>query len=596
MDGRERDVLLRDDVGGEPPVVLLREEALRHEVEEVDVHRERGEKDDHRDRWMPQRDGQRPVVGARDRVEDSLAQHREPRPVLWILWPEQERAHHRRRRERDRQRDEHRDREHHRELAEEASDDAAHQENGNEDRDERDAHRQHREADLLGPGEGRLEHAHAALDVAHDVLDHDDGVVDDEPGGHGQRHQGQVVDAVADQIHDRDDAGDERRADVAQEQEDDEHDQADRDQQRLLDVLDRGADRHGLVEHGPQGHLGRHEGAQIRKLGADPVHGLDDVDPGLAEDDEHHGGLAVRHRARPKVFDGPTYLGHVDETHGRAVTPRHDQGLVARRLAQLVRGVDLPGEAPVVELALGSVDVRGGQHLADLVQADAVARERHRVQLDADRRQGAAAHEDLSDAFESRDLLLQDRGGDVVHAPLVHGLRGERQDHDRRVGRVHLPVGGQARQIRRELAGRGGDGRLDVARRAVDVARQIELQRDRRGAQEADGRHLGDPGDAAELALERRRDGGRHRLGARARQTGHDGDRREVHLRQGRDREQAERDHPRDDERDGHQGGADRPADERAGEAHGAVTACPARLRARAPRRANRSASRSNAR
>ena len=35
----------------------------------------------------------------------------------------------------------------------------------------------------------------ARLDVARDVLDHDDGVVDHEAGGDGQRHQGQVVEA-----------------------------------------------------------------------------------------------------------------------------------------------------------------------------------------------------------------------------------------------------------------------------------------------------------------------------------------------------------------------------------------------------------------
>ena len=35
------------------------------------------------------------------------------------------------------------------------------------------------------------------LEVARDVLEHDDGIVDDEPGRDGQRHQRQVVEAVA---------------------------------------------------------------------------------------------------------------------------------------------------------------------------------------------------------------------------------------------------------------------------------------------------------------------------------------------------------------------------------------------------------------
>ena len=41
----------------------------------------------------------------------------------------------------------------------------------------------------------------ALFDVADDVLDHHDGVVHHEAGGNGQRHQRQIVQAVAQQIH-----------------------------------------------------------------------------------------------------------------------------------------------------------------------------------------------------------------------------------------------------------------------------------------------------------------------------------------------------------------------------------------------------------
>ena len=54
----------------------------------------------------------------------------------------------------------------------------------------------------LGALERRLQRRFALLDVARDVLDHDDGVVDDEAGGDGQRHQREVVQAVAEQVHD----------------------------------------------------------------------------------------------------------------------------------------------------------------------------------------------------------------------------------------------------------------------------------------------------------------------------------------------------------------------------------------------------------
>ena len=57
--------------------------------------------------------------------------------------------------------------------------------------------RQHGEADLLAPFKRRLHRAHALFQVARDVLDHHDRVVHHEAGGDGQRHQRQVVQAVA---------------------------------------------------------------------------------------------------------------------------------------------------------------------------------------------------------------------------------------------------------------------------------------------------------------------------------------------------------------------------------------------------------------
>ena len=47
--------------------------------------------------------------------------------------------------------------------------------------------------------ERRLEGRHALLDVAHDVLEHHDGVVDDEADGKRQTEQRDVVDRVAEQ-------------------------------------------------------------------------------------------------------------------------------------------------------------------------------------------------------------------------------------------------------------------------------------------------------------------------------------------------------------------------------------------------------------
>ena len=98
-------------------------------------------------------------------------------------------------------------------------------------------------------------------------------------------------------------------------------------------------------------------------------------------------------------------------------------------------------------------------------------------------------------------------------------LRRQRQDQDRRVGRIDLAVGRIARQVGRQIGARGVDRRLHVARGAVDVAVEVELQRDARLADAALRGHLGDVGDLAEMAFERLGDAGRHRLGAGAGQA-----------------------------------------------------------------------------
>ena len=81
-------------------------------------------------------------------------------------------------------------------------------------------------------------------------------------------------------------------------------------------------------------------------------------------------------------------------------------------------------------------------------------------------------------------------------------------------------------------------------------------------------RHLGDAGDRAEAALERRRHARRHRLGARARQLRAHRDGRIVDLRQRRHRQHEERADAGERDPDRQQHGADRSSDEGLREVH----------------------------
>ena len=89
------------------------------------------------------------LVAAQHARRTRARSQRYKRPCFALgLVPQQPRAHHRRGGQRDHQRDQDRHRQRHGELAEQPPDDAAHQQDRDEHRDQRQAHRQHGEADL----------------------------------------------------------------------------------------------------------------------------------------------------------------------------------------------------------------------------------------------------------------------------------------------------------------------------------------------------------------------------------------------------------------------------------------------------------------
>src|SRR4029078_7217467 len=114
----------------------------------------------------------------------------------------------------------------------------------------------------------------ALLDVADDVLQHHDRVVDDEADREDQRHHRQVVEREVGQRHHREGAEDrerqrqrrnQRRRAAVQEDEDDGDDQQQRQQHRPLDVTERIADvpravaANGQVDRGRQLRLERRQ-------------------------------------------------------------------------------------------------------------------------------------------------------------------------------------------------------------------------------------------------------------------------------------------------------------------------------------------------
>ena len=190
---------------------------------------------------------------------------------------------------------------------------------------------------------------------------------------------------------------------------------------------------------------------------------------------------------------------------------------------------------------------------------------------------------DLGHAIDLRQTLDDHGVGGIVERAGRHGVRGQRQDHDRRRRRIGFAERRPRRQVGRQIGLRRVDGGLHVARGAVDIAVEIELHRDAGGAERAARGQLGDPRDFAEPAFERRRDRRRHGLGVGARPAGGDADGREVHRRHAGDRQEAIRHDADEQQADGQQRGADRSADEGLGEvrqAHAATPPAVAKVRA----------------
>ncbi len=325
-----------------------------------------------------------------------------------------------------------------------------------------------------------------------------------------------------------------------------------------------------------------------REDGADLGVGFDDVGARDRIDDDADRGLAVIEADIADVLIAVDHVGDVAQQHRRVVAIGDDEILVIRRRARLVVGADLVALLALVDGAFGAVGVGGGRGGADILHADAVTVQFVGLQLDSHRRQGAAAQGDLAHALDLRHLLLEHRVGAVVELGRGQGVRRQRQDHDRRVGRVVLPPGRIAPQRGRQIGAGRLDRRLDVARGAVDVAGDVELGDDA-GRADIGGRgQFGDAGDGGHALFQRLGDGGGHDLGRGAGQVCLDHHHREGDVGQRRHRQIDIGQNARQQDRDGQQGRRDRPVDEKRREVHEVLPVSAGGVRRAPPKRSDR--------
>ena len=375
-------------------------------------------------------------------------------PVLRLVVAlEQQRRQRRRQRQRIDGRDHGRDRDRQRELLVELPGEAGDEGERHEHRDQHHRDRDDRARDLAHRLIGGVARRQPALDVALDVLDHDDGVVDDDADREHQAEQAERVDGEAEQVHHREGADDRHRhgeqrndrgAPGLQEQDHHQHHQRDRLQQRVDDGLDRGAHELGRVVDDLVGHALRHVLLDLGHGGADVVGNLQRVGAGRLEDRDRHRLLVVEQRAQA-VFGGA-------ELDARDVAQPHDfaaragldhdvaELLLVRKPAFGVDGqlqVDAPDVRGGADHAGGGLDVLRLDRLDDVARGQPVLGGLLRIDPDPHRIVAGAVELDVADAVDPRQPVL-----DVEHrvvAQIRHVVAAVRrqQMHDHgEVGRA----------------------------------------------------------------------------------------------------------------------------------------------------------------
>ena len=303
-------------------------------------------------------------------------------------------AHHRRQRQRNDGRNDDGNRQRQCELAKHPSDDAGHEKQWNEDGDQREGQRNDGETDLPCPLQRRFHRIFAILDVSGDILDHDDGVVDDEACADRQRHQRQVVEAEAGkphhaecrdqrerQCHRRDDGCRDR----PQEHEDDQDDQADAERERPLHVV---IDARivsvlslTISREIPAGSASFRRGNCVS---TSPTVWMT-LAPGWRIDVDDDSGLALIPGADTGVLQSLDDIGDVLQQDRRIVAVGDDDRFIDLGIDDLVVRGEREGLVRAVERTLGAGDAGSDDGAADILERQPVGGKARQIGLDANR-------------------------------------------------------------------------------------------------------------------------------------------------------------------------------------------------------------------
>ena len=378
---------------------------------------------------------------------------------------------------------------------------------------------------LAHGGARRLASGHALLDIVDRALDHHDGIVHHDADRQHDREQGGEVDGETERGHGGEGADDgdrhrrcryQHRPPVLQEHQNHDEDEDRRLVQGLVDLMN------GLLHEfgGVEGNGGHEPGRKLRRerrhLLVHRAGHLERIRAGGLEDRQAGRRLSIEREdltigLRPELDGGD--VAHPRDLPGLAGL--HDHRREFGRIAELARDI----ERVLERLARGRgrrADLAGGDLLALLLQRlDHVLRHEparpHLVGIEPDAHRVLAGpeHDDIADARQPGDLVLELDGREIGEIETVVALvrRGQRHDlQDRR--RILLHDHALRLHRLRQRGQRARDPVLHQDLRDVEIDADLERHRQRVGAVGgAVGLHVDHALDAVHLLLDRQGDG-----------------------------------------------------------------------------------------
>ncbi len=452
---RIRGVLRPFHHGGNLADILAGEKTLGHAVEHPRGQRKSGKGDRQREAPVCQAPVQPAGIGIEHSLEAPLECAYEPvflfMPVMLVV-TQIAAAQHRHQRQRHHRRHQHRQRHHRGEFMEQQADHARHVEDRDEYRHQRNRNRNDGEAHLARALQRRRHWRHAIFDMPDNIFQHHDRVIHHQADGDGDAQQGNIIEAVAQRIH-QGKAADQRnrqrqhrddgRRQALQEQEDHHDHQRDGQVQGEFHVMDGFADRCRAVVQHPDIDRSRHLRLKLRQSCNDLVHHLHRIGIGLTLDAQGNRRLAVGPAAALGRLDAVLDIRHVLQAHRHAIAAGNHQVGKSFGIRQLAVGLQRQALARAVQHAYRGVGIGRADRRGQFIHGHVARGQLIGARIDAHCVAALAEHIHLRHAVDGGQ-----RGGNQIFGVIIqlrqrHRRRGQHHQQHRLVGWIHLAVGRQ---------------------------------------------------------------------------------------------------------------------------------------------------------